>query len=65
MKKGVNDFYVAEELRKLEVYQARLVRFNKYLEMQERADGSTRYNDLQVKLSCVIGTIEDVLSLEI
>lgn len=65
MKKGVNDFYVADELRKLEIYQSRLVRFHKYLEKQERADGSTRYNDLQVKLSCVIGTIEDVLSLEI
>lgn len=65
MKKGVNDFYVADELRKLEIYQSRLVRFHNYLEKQKRADGSTMYNDLQVKLSCVIGTIEDVLNLEI
>lgn len=51
---------IQSELKNLEKVQLRLVRFCNYLE--KRSTGS--YDDLYIKLSQVVGTIEDVLTFD-
>lgn len=51
---------ISVELRNLEKVQCRCIRFAKYLEKHH--DG--RYDDLILKLGCVIGTIEDALNFD-
>lgn len=55
---------VASELKNLEKVQARLVRFCKYLEKQKRADGTSSYDDLYIKIASVVGTIEDAITFD-
>lgn len=51
---------VSGELKNLEKVQARLVRFCKYIENHHVG----HYDDLYIKLTQVIGTIEDVLTFD-
>lgn len=55
---------VSSELKNLEKVQSRLVRFCKYLEKQNREDGSNSYDDLYLKIASVVGSIEDALNFE-
>lgn len=55
------DMTVHEELKNLEKVQARLVRLCNYIENHH----SGRYDDLYVKLSQVIGTIEEALNFDV
>lgn len=51
---------VQRELQNLEKVQSRVMRFANYLEKHH--PGS--YNDLKIKLACVVGTIEDALTFD-
>lgn len=51
---------VSGELRNLEKVQNRCIRFYKYLEKHHEG----RYDDLLIKLACVIGTIEETLNFD-
>ena len=51
---------IQRELQNLEKVQSRVMRFANYLEKHHPG----RYNDLTIKLSCVVGTIEDVLTFD-
>lgn len=55
---------INKELKNLEKVQARLVRFCNYLNEQKREDGTNSYDDLFIKISSVIGTIEDALTFD-
>lgn len=55
------DMTVHEELKYLSKVQTRLVRFCNYIESHH--DGC--YDDLYVKLSQVIGTIEEALNFDV
>ena len=51
---------VQRELQNLEKVQSRVIRFANYLEKHHHGS----YNDLKIKLACVVGTIEDALTFD-